>query len=127
MSIDIGPIGDFAEGTIRIVQAAGRQVGVVRWDGAIYALNNRCSHQGGPVCAGILGPRLHASRPGCMELDATNPVLACPWHGWEFDVRSGRALHDRQQRIRSFPARIADGRVLLELPHASTAIPDAAS
>jgi nitrite reductase/ring-hydroxylating ferredoxin subunit len=127
MSIDVGPIGDFAEGTVRIVRAAGREIGIVRWAGAIYALNNRCSHQSGPVCTGILGPRLTGTRPGAMELDAATPVLACPWHGWEFDVRTGHALHDGQHSLRTFPARIAGDRVLVELSHARTEAPGATS
>ena len=82
-----------------------------------------CSHQSGPVCSGILGPRLTGGRPGAMELDAATPVLACPWHGWEFDVRTGRALHDGRHSIRTFPVRIAGDRVLVELAHARTEAP----
>jgi nitrite reductase/ring-hydroxylating ferredoxin subunit len=115
MSIDVGPIEDFAEGTVRIVRAAGREIGIIRWAGAVYALNNLCSHQSGPVCTGILGPHLTARRPGEMELDPGAPVLACPWHGWEFDVRTGRALHDPRHSIRTFPVRLAGDRVLVEL------------
>jgi nitrite reductase/ring-hydroxylating ferredoxin subunit len=102
MSIDVGPIENFAEGTVRIVQAAGREIGIIRWAGAIYALNNVCSHQSGPVCSGILGPRLTGGRPGAMELDAATPVLACPWHGWEFDLLTGRALTDPHRRLRLY-------------------------
>ena len=123
MSADVGALDDFAEGTLRIVGVNGREVGIVRWNGDLHAIHNLCTHQSGPVCAGILSGRLTAMRPGEMELDAATPILACPWHGWEFDVRSGRALHDAQHRLRKFPVRIAGGRVLVDIDAATRTQP----
>jgi nitrite reductase/ring-hydroxylating ferredoxin subunit len=123
MSVDVGALDDFAEGTLRIVGVNGREVGIVRWKGDLHAIHNLCTHQSGPVCGGILSGRLTATRPGDMELDAATPILACPWHGWEFDVRSGRALHDGQHRLRKFPVRIAGGRVLVDIDAATRTQP----
>jgi nitrite reductase/ring-hydroxylating ferredoxin subunit len=119
VSVDIGALDDFAEGTIRTVGVNGREVGIVRWNGDVHAIHNLCTHQGGPVCAGVLSGRLTATRPGDMELDAATPILACPWHGWEFDVRSGCALHDPLYRLRKFPVSVADGRVLVDIDAAT--------
>lgn len=115
MTVDVGAVGDFADHDVRIVQAGGREIGIVRWGGSVYAVANVCPHQRGPVCRGTLGARLAGSAPGTMQADDTAPVLGCPWHGWEFDVRTGRALWDDRYGVRTFPARIEDGRVLVEL------------
>jgi nitrite reductase (NADH) small subunit len=114
VSTDIGAAAEFADGSLRTVGVNGREIGIARWNGAMYAVNNICTHQSGPVCSGILSGRLTASSPGGMDLDNTTPILACPWHGWEFDLRSGRALHDAQHRLRLFPVRVENGRVLVD-------------
>jgi nitrite reductase/ring-hydroxylating ferredoxin subunit len=115
VSTDIGAEAEFANGTIRTVGVNGREIGIAHWNGTIYAVNNLCTHQSGPVCSGILSGRLTATSPGGMDLDNTAPILACPWHGWEFDLRTGRALHDAQHRLRLFPVRVENGRVLVDI------------
>ena len=121
MIVDAGPLEEFREREVTIVRLDGREVGIVRWDGDIYALANVCVHQRGPLCRGTLSARLDAPVPGAMELDEAAPVLACPWHGWEFDVRTGRALWDRRYRVRTYRAHVEDGRVLVELRRSSGA------
>jgi nitrite reductase/ring-hydroxylating ferredoxin subunit len=115
VSIDVGAVGDFSEGCIRVVRTGERDVGVLCWAGRLHALSTVCPHQGGPVCAGIVSGRLVAARPGGMELDEENPIVACPWHGWEFDARSGRAIWDASVRLRTWRVEVADGRVLIDL------------
>ena len=115
MSVDVGAAGEFADRTVRVVRAGGREIGVVRWDGRFYALSNVCVHQNGPVCSGILSARLTAGAPGGMQLDEATPVIACPWHGWEYHVRTGAAIWDAAYRLRTFSVSVADGRVLVDL------------
>lgn len=115
MRADVGACSDFSERRIRVVEVGDREIGIVRWNGAFYAVNNLCAHQSGPLCAGALSSRLTADIPGSMELDDSVPVLACPWHGWEFDVRTGRGIRDRTYRARTYRVEIADGRVLVDL------------
>ncbi len=121
MSIDVGPADGFADGTISVTACGGREVGIVRWRDRFHALKNVCPHQNGPVCAGILSARLTGAVPGAMELDEEAPVIACPWHGWEFDVRSGHALSDRRYRLRLYDVRVAGGRVLVDPDRAPAA------
>lgn len=115
MSVDVGPVSDFPVKRMRIVDIGARQIGIVRWDNRVFAVANLCSHQGGPLCQGVLSARLTAAQPGELMLDESTPILACPWHGWEFDLCSGQALLDQKLRIRTFAALIADGRVLVDL------------
>ena len=115
MSVDVGPADEFPTKQMRIVDVGERQIGVVRWVDRVFAVHNLCTHQGAPVCHGVLSGRLVAARPGELTLDESAPTLACPWHGWEFDLATGRALLDDKLRIRTFAARIVDGRVLVDL------------
>jgi nitrite reductase (NADH) small subunit len=95
------------------------EVGIVRWDGEqVYALRNVCPHAGGPVCEGRLGPRLTTKRgePMQLEVDDSQPTVTCAWHGWEFDVRDGRAIAPGNGlQVRSYPACVRDGVVLVDL------------
>jgi nitrite reductase/ring-hydroxylating ferredoxin subunit len=54
-------------------------------------------------------------RFGEVRGDDANPVLACAWHAWEFDLRTGKALTDPTARVAAYPVRVEDGRMLLEL------------
>lgn len=111
--IDVGAVEEFPEDAVTLVRADDREIGVVRWRGEVYAVANICTHQRGPLCRGTLGGRLTATTPGSFELDESTPVLACPWHGWEFDVRTGRALWDERYAVRTYPTRVEDGRVFV--------------
>jgi nitrite reductase/ring-hydroxylating ferredoxin subunit len=50
-----------------------------------------------------------------MTLVDAAPVIACPWHGWEFDVGTGEAIWDPAVRVRTFPVEIVADRVLIEI------------
>ena len=119
MSVDVGAVGDFPCERVRIVDIDRREIGIVHWQDRFYAVSNLCAHQGGPLCRGVLSARLTAAEPGELTLDQSAPLLACPWHGWEFDLRTGRAILDPKVRVRTFPARVAAGRVLVEMNDAS--------
>jgi nitrite reductase/ring-hydroxylating ferredoxin subunit len=113
MSIDVGPVEKFSDGRMSVVRAGRLEIGIIRWSGAVYAISNVCTHQGGPLCHGVLAARLTAERPGDMQVGETL-VIACPWHGWEFDIASGEAIWDPTKRIRTFPVHIANGRVMVQ-------------
>jgi nitrite reductase/ring-hydroxylating ferredoxin subunit len=115
MSVDVGQLDDFRDGQVTIVVVDGREIGVVRWSEDVFALANLCAHQRGPLCRGTLSRRLESQEPGAMELAEGAPVIACPWHGWEFDVRTGRAVWDEGYAVRTYPVEVENGRVLLDL------------
>jgi nitrite reductase/ring-hydroxylating ferredoxin subunit len=113
---DLGHSDDYADGAIRIVEVDGRELGVVRWGNDFFAVRNVCPHQAGPVCMGLVGPHISSgARPGELTLDVDRPVLACPWHGWEFDIRTGRSAADGGYRVRTYPVTLARGRLKVDL------------
>ena len=115
MKVDVGAVSDFPERQLRLVSVRSHEVGILRWKNRFFAIHNRCSHQNGPLCLGVVSGRLHSSLPGQMELDEAAPVIACPWHGWEFDCETGHALWNQDYAVRVFPVHLASDRVLVEI------------
>jgi nitrite reductase/ring-hydroxylating ferredoxin subunit len=103
-----------AEGVL--VTVAGVEIGIFRVQGRLVAYENRCLHQGGPVCTGaVLGRLVAVLGPGgtiAEERFSTDELhLVCPWHGWEYDLASGACAADRRIRLRAFDVREQDGQV----------------
>ena len=82
---------EIAPGERKIVTVAGRSIGVFNVGGEFFALRNRCPHQGGKLCEGQLWGVLQSERPGQFDYQPSREVLACPWHGWEFHLRTGQS------------------------------------
>ncbi|MDX6495549.1 MAG: hypothetical protein QOE17_1535 [Gaiellales bacterium] len=96
-----------------VARIGGREVGVLLdgETGAAHAFRNRCPHHGAPLCEGTLRPRLGGA-PGRYRLEEGS-VLHCPWHGWRFELDSGRCPEDPRMRVAVYDARIERGRVLV--------------
>src|SRR6266516_3122590 len=71
--------------------------------GQFYALRNRCPHQGAPLCLGAIKGMALPSKPGEYRWGREGEILCCPWHGWEFDLTSGRAIFNPHRvRVRTY-------------------------
>jgi len=88
-------------GTPRLVEVDGRRIVLVRAGDAVYALADACAHKGGPLSEG--------------KLSGTR--LACPWHGWHYDVKTGQCVFPgRGASVATYPVSITDGEISVELP-----------
>ncbi len=92
MKVVAGRVSDFKNGDRKIIDVNGKSVGVFRVDDQFYAIRNRCPHQFGPLCLGALAPRAVSGGPGDVRVDSGPPLLACPWHGWEYDIATGQSF-----------------------------------
>ena len=100
--IDVGPIEELAPGTYKLVPAGSITVGVYNCGGELYALEDRCSHDDGPLCEG--------------DWEPDECVVVCPRHGSRFDIRSGRPLTlPAYEPVETFPVRIEDGIVKVDV------------
>jgi 3-phenylpropionate/trans-cinnamate dioxygenase ferredoxin subunit len=90
----VATVEEIPPGERKIVEVAGRSIGVFNLGGEFFALRNRCPHQGGPLCAGTLGGLISSSRPGEYHYSRAGELVRCPWHGWEFDIRTGQSWFD---------------------------------
>jgi nitrite reductase/ring-hydroxylating ferredoxin subunit len=110
---DVGAYTDFEDGTSRIVVVDGREIGVVRWGDRIFAIRNHCPDQGGPLCAGSVRAPLRAGPLGehvTLSLDEGRPVIACPWHHYEFDLHTGHEVRGGRRAI-TYQVEMKGGRV----------------
>jgi 3-phenylpropionate/trans-cinnamate dioxygenase ferredoxin subunit len=100
-------------GERKVLEVAGRSIGVFNVGGEYFALRNRCPHQGGPLCEGKLWGFLESSTPGDYRYSRQGEILRCPWHGWEYDLRTGQSYFDPAQvRVRSYEVRVEPGGTL---------------
>ena len=111
---DVGSVGELEWSGRVVASVGGREVGVLVDPVAdrLVAIRNRCPHQGGPLCSGMVVERI-GGRPGTYELQRQS-VLRCPWHGWEFDVESGVCRDDPRMRVAVYAVRVDNGRVLVK-------------
>ena len=82
----------------KILRRGGKQILLVSAGERVFAIANRCPHEGYPLSEGTLGP---------------NCVLTCNWHNWKFDLASGAALYGRDP-VRTYPLAIRDGEILVD-------------
>ncbi len=104
----------------QIATIDGREIGVFNVGGRFYALLNECAHLGGPVCSGeVLGKLTAEVLPGGETREfftQEGEIVACPWHGWEFEIPTGVCLADPRFRLQAFPVTVEDGLVKILLP-----------
>jgi len=99
-NVPLGRSADVIDGKARIFEAEGLRIAICRVDGRVYAVEDRCSHDDGPLGEGcIIG---HA--------------IECPRHGARFDVRDGSVLRmPAAFPVRTFPVTERDGQIWVEI------------
>jgi len=85
-------------GTIKEVQVAGLAIAVANVSGSFYAINNTCLHRGGPLGQGQLNGK----------------VVTCPWHGWEYDVTTGKTVQNANAGVGCFAVEIRGDEIYIE-------------
>ncbi len=111
----VGSVTDIPPGGRKIVTVKGRQIGIFRIGDEFFGLINRCPHQGAPLCSGEVVSRLVAPSPGDYRLTRAGEMIRCPWHCWEFDIRSGQSLCDPDSvQVRSFDVAVEAGNAVAE-------------
>jgi nitrite reductase (NADH) small subunit len=112
--VDIGAVDEFVDARPRTIYHQKRAIGIIRYRGRFLAIRGLCPHQLGPLSEGPVRSKLKISeRSNELEVDADSPVIACPWHGWEFDVQTGRMIADQSFRVQTYAVRVRGTRVLL--------------
>jgi 3-phenylpropionate/trans-cinnamate dioxygenase ferredoxin subunit len=111
----VARVDEIAPGGRKIVEVEGRSIGLFNLHGTFVAVLNVCPHQLAPVCRGRLGGTTLPSPPGALRWGREGEILACPWHGWEFDLLTGTALADGRRHLRLFPVTVEDETVFITL------------
>jgi nitrite reductase/ring-hydroxylating ferredoxin subunit len=98
--VRVATVSECTPGSSTELVAGDRMIALFNVDGEFFALDGVCPHQGGPLGQGDLS--------GC--------VVTCPWHGWQFDVRTGQHQINQSLAHPSFPVKVENDEVLVELP-----------
>lgn len=98
----VASLAELPPGACREIVAGDYVLAVFNVEGEVFALDGICPHQGGPLGKGSL--------QGC--------VVTCPWHGWQFNVRTGQHQASAALRHGTFPTKIEGDEVWVELPDA---------
>jgi len=102
----VGPASELPPSSRRIVNVDGRAVGVFNVNGLYYALRNLCPHQSAPLCLGEVTGLAVSDEPGEIQWTREGEILRCPWHGWEFDILSGRTVFKSRARVKTYDVRV---------------------
>ncbi|MBC8012282.1 MAG: Rieske (2Fe-2S) protein [Burkholderiales bacterium] len=94
------PISALPPGARKIVELAGKSIGVFNVNGVFHALRNICPHQFAPLCQGKLTGYAPPSPVGEYTWASAGGIVRCPWHGWEFEIASGRSIFN-PHRVRT--------------------------
>lgn len=105
----VARLRDFPPGSRRIVEVNGTSIGVFNLKGDFYALRSSCPHQGAPLCLGRVLGTTFASKPFEIEYGREGEIIKCPWHGWEFDILTGRSVFNPHKvRVRTYEVTVED-------------------
>jgi nitrite reductase/ring-hydroxylating ferredoxin subunit len=91
----VARLDDMPPGTVRPVRVGEQEIALARVGDEFYATQPACLHLGGPLGEGRL----------------EDHVLSCPWHGWQYDVRTGENEFDRAIRLETYEVRVEDGEI----------------
>ncbi len=118
----VAEAAEIPPGGRKIVEVGGRSLGVFNLGGEYFALRNRCPHQGGPLCEGKTFGLIEANVPGEITYSRRGEILTCAWHGWEFDIRTGRSwCAPERLRVRRYDVSVEPGAHLVTTPTATMA------
>lgn len=98
--VKLARLEDIPLGSALEVEHDGRVYALYNLDGSISAIDGICPHQGGPLADG----------------EVCDGVVTCPWHGWQFDIRTGKALLGTKIQQERFEVKVESGDVLVAVP-----------
>jgi 3-phenylpropionate/trans-cinnamate dioxygenase ferredoxin subunit len=116
--------GEIEPGGHKLVEVRGREIGLFNVGGEYFALSNRCPHEAGPLCQGKITGIVLSNGPGEYHVERPGEFLRCPWHGWEFDIRTGQSWCDpKSVKVRSFQVKVEPGEQLVKGPYVAETFP----
>jgi 3-phenylpropionate/trans-cinnamate dioxygenase ferredoxin subunit len=120
----VAAVSDLPDGERKAVTVKGRPIVLFNLHGQFFGLLNRCPHQGASLSEGFLGGLLQGEEPGKVRCTRPGEIIRCPWHGWEFDIRTGQSWCDPQRvRTRTYPVAVAQGEELVQGPLVAETVP----
>ena len=120
----VAAVSEIPPGSRKLVQAGGRAIVVFNLSGEFFALGNSCPHKGGSLCEGKLTGLVESTEPGEYRYSRKGEIIRCPWHSWEFDLRTGKSWCDPEKiRTRNYAVSVERGARLVEGPYTAETFP----
>ena len=120
----VAAVNELPPGTRKFLEIDGRPIAVFNIKGEYFGLLNRCPHQGASLCEGPLIGLAQSSTPGEIEYTKLGEIIRCPWHGWEFDIRTGQSWCDPSRvRARRYAVSVERGGRLVAGPYVAETVP----
>jgi nitrite reductase/ring-hydroxylating ferredoxin subunit len=115
---------DISEGQQKRVSIAGRDICVFNIKGSFFALLDRCPHEGASLSHGFRVGLVTSTSPGCFQYSRESEMVKCPWHGWEFDIKTGQSwCAPTRVRVRPYPTDVESGGDLVKGPYVAESFP----
>lgn len=111
----VARVGELAPGERKLVEIRKHSIGLFNVNGEYIAALNMCPHELAPVCKGRVSGTTLPSQPGEFIWGREGEILACPWHGWEFDLLTGQMLADERVRIRRYPVTVQGDDIFIKV------------
>ena len=109
---------EIADGASKLVNVEGRAIAIFNNKGEFFAIANRCPHEGADLCKGKIVALIESDEPGVVRISRHGELVRCPWHGWEFDIRTGKSYCDpARTRVKIYDVAVEKGQKLVEGPY----------
>ena len=120
----VATVGEIPDGGSKLVEIKGRPIALYNVKGEFFALYDKCPHEGGSLCRGKLTGLVESDGPGDYRLSRQGEIVRCSWHGWEFDLRTGKSWCDpRRVRVKNYAVSVEPGTRLVEGPYVAETFP----
>ena len=120
----IATVGQIPPGSRKLAHVNGRAIVIFNLAGEFFALNDRCPHRGGSLSQGKQTGLIESDGPGNYRYSRPGEIIRCPWHGWEFDVRTGQSWCDPARvRARRYTVGVEAGCKLVAGPYVAETVP----
>lgn len=106
---------EMQEGNRQLIEVNGVKIGLIRAEGVIYAFRNSCPHQGVPMLYGSVVGTMLPSKPHEYVYAHHNEIIRCPLHGWEFNLKTGKAMFSPDVSIKTYEIKEENGEIVLYL------------
>jgi len=88
--VKVASVSELSPGSAKVVEVSGKTIALFNVGGTVYAIDNTCLHQGGPLGEGEL----------------MGDVVVCPWHQWEYNVRTGEVVGNSFVKVNVYPVQV---------------------
>lgn len=120
----VATTAEIPEGGRKLVHIRGRGIAVFNVRGEYFAILDRCPHEGGSLCKGKLIGEVRSEGFGDYRYARRGEVVRCAWHGWEFDLRTGRSFCDPERlKVLRYDVHVEHGKDVVEGPFVTETFP----